>query len=313
MKVLFFLFFSATVSLMAAGCFPTSCRPESRVEFEADWLYFGRNHRQNTIFAVDAEDNAVLGSRGITGEMGQTSGLSARARFFFNTKDTLELRYVGLLNWSGEKIESGGLYSINLDKDFIGYENVSTVQGQMKTSLTFGEASYVGELSPPGCHYFWLSYQLGLRYANITEKLELNFSSTEGTSTYNNRAGNQLFGGQGGFRFEARGVPWFGWGFFLSGALYANFIKQTTLQMEDNNHIQSQNFREKEVRFACGLDAMPYFILRSRHFSLRAGYQVFFFNQLALAPQQFRYPADQINNKGNIIFKGLLLGVQSNF
>jgi hypothetical protein len=213
---------------------------------------------------------------------------------------TWELRFTGFLDWDSHTSASCHQslrfpFHPNHTNDFI-YADFA--DARYRSKLDMGEFNYWRHLTPPRINYFSISAIFGFRYAQVDERLRLNYTNSDRTSTYYAKTWNRFFGPQVGFDFSAFPHSCFQWGFNLKLGCLGNIARQISKLRDYNNANTLRDFNHHAFNLSAVGEAAPFFIIRpSENFFFRIGYEVFWLSSVAAAPIQLGFD----NHSGNVV------------
>jgi hypothetical protein len=217
----------------------------------------------------------------------------------YNWKDTSTINGDNDLNLPGDLGLAAGLNFFDADRAVVEYQSL----------IHNAELNYLQS-------YGNISWLLGFRYFNLQDKLSLTFTDVQtGTSAYKISAYNNLFGGQLGGRVQqACG----NWSYDLTGkaGVYGNIIKSSQ-NVSDFDAFPIRNTRANgdQVAFIGDLELNGNYQFTPT-WSLRGGYQVFWIEGLALAPNQLDFTdtttsGTTLNKTGGMFMHGAHAGLMA--
>jgi hypothetical protein len=227
-----------------------------------------------------------------------------------------EASYFGIYNWNDTRTITGD-NNLNLPGDLalVGNQdffNADQVVVTYKSLIHNAELNYL--------QYFGLNrniaWLVGFRYFNLQDKFFITVTDNQtDTGFYNTSAYNNLFGGQIGGRVrQACGR----WSYDLTGkaGVYGNVIRSSQSIVDfDNTVLRNTSNDGSQLAFLgeIGLNGNYKF---SDCLSVRGGYQVYWIDGLALAPNQLDFsvgPASgtTLNKDGGMFMHGAHAGLMA--
>ncbi len=217
----------------------------------------------------------------------------------YNWKDTQTITGDNNLNLPGDLGLAGGLDFFDADRAVVEYQSL----------IHNAELNYLQS-------YGNVSWLLGFRYFNLQDKLFITFTDNQtGSSAYNISAYNNLFGGQLGGRVQqACG----NWSYDLTGkaGVYGNVIRSSQ-NVSDFGGFTLRNTSNsgEQVAFIGDLELNGNYQFTPT-WSLRGGYQVFWIEGLALAPNQLDFTdtptsGTTLNKTGGLFMHGAHAGLMA--
>ena len=154
--------------------------------------------------------------------------------------------------------------------------------------LNSAEASFVHCCGDCNHSLEWLA---GFRYIDLSERITMTaFDSAESTTTYRVKATNDLYGAQLGARTRYRTGCW-SWEATTKGGVYGNFMEQRQAPIIDFPDFEFRSARggsESDVAFVGDLNLTSIYQI-TRVWGLRAGYNLIWIEDVALAPAQLDF------------------------
>lgn len=282
---------------------------------------------------LQPEGTTLIDSQDLVDGMNYQSGVQASLRVFPTNKATWELRYLFPMHWRGIKKVSC-LHNLTLSNN-LGQNNIDYTDADSATTVYYStfqtaDLNYWKHITPQYIDSFSVSLIFGFRWLNLEEKLNLYFTknalvnpiipptsfffNAQGeTSRYQVKTRNWAFGPQIGAALEYNPYTFLTWGFFLRfGALY-NRGQQHTLVKDRGNRQVIFNEDPGKSNFAYLVEGFPYIeLMIGKFLTFRVSYEFLYIGRMALADRQIDH-GDDLNNRGNIIYKGLIAGLQFNF
>jgi hypothetical protein len=309
----------------STGCGTGCCRRCPRTYVQADVLFFGRNNRSgNRALVFDV--NEPRGGRELlaTRDLDFDFELGARALLRHHCSDccALEASYFGIFDWAATETAWGdnslaipgdlGLAS----NDFFGAD---IMRVDYLADLHNGEVNFVKSCCSRCCNGGRrLSCFVGPRYLSLDE--QFNIQSTdfdEGTSNYNIRVDNDLYGVQIGGRFE-RWMNRFGWEATGKAGIFGNDVRQNQFVTDFPPPFALRPRTGADggrVAFVGDLSLSLTYRL-TRACSLRGGYNVMWIEGVALAPDQLDFTLTPtsgrgLNDNGGLFLHGAHIGLEA--
>jgi len=228
----------------------------------------------------------------------------------------IEASYFGIYNWQDSHTVVGN-NNLNLPGDLglvgnLDFFNADKAVVTYDAIIHNAELNYVHSfLSNPN-----LAWLVGFRYFHLGEKFDITFTDNQtGSSAYKISTYNNLFGGQIGGRV---GHACGRWSYDLTGkaGVYGNDIHSSQNVADFNGFtVRNTSTNGGQVAFLgeLGLNGNYEF---SPNWSLRGGYQVYWIEGLALAPNQLDFtdtPASgtTLNKNGGMFMHGAHAGLMA--
>jgi hypothetical protein len=309
-----------------------------KFSFEAEALFLDRNVKDFDTTA-DIDTGEVFG----TDDLNFSMEAGARLTFGYHAtpKDSVEISFFGFHEFS----DSATFTSSPFDDDTV--ENLNPIfnadpfadtndepedfsqafQHQIKytSDITNLELNYRQQITQPESKGY-ASWLIGLRYFNINEGFDLtSFDGTPGDGedigTYKIDTDNDLFGLQLGLDAGTQLSSSFGVGLKLRTGVLLNFSDQDS-ELVNNNFGGGQTIFQGdgegtgvspmiELGLTATLDLGP-------NISLKAGYNLLFLGQVALAPEQFAQGPDlgaELSrlDRSSALYHGPSIGIVARF
>jgi hypothetical protein len=196
-----------------------------------------------------------------------------------------EASYFGIYNWQADGTVTGD-NELNLPGDLgqfggLGFNDADIANVEYKSVIHNAEFNYLHS-------YGNIAWLIGFRYFNLQDKLFLTFTDNQsGVSTYNISAYNNLFGGQiGGRIWQSCG----NWSYDLTGkaGVYDNVIRSSQNVFDVDATLRDTKTSGNQIAFIGDIEFNANYQFTPT-WSLRGGYQVFWIEGLALAPNQLDF------------------------
>jgi hypothetical protein len=218
----------------------------------------------------------------------------------FNFHDSLTRTGMGDLNLPGDLALTGGLAFIGADQITVTYDSVVN-NGELNLLRGYGNISCL----------------IGFRYFELGERFSITaIDAVDGTGFYNLNAYNNLFGLQGGARIQQSCGNW---SYDLTGkaGVYGNEISssQVVVDVDPSSPLRAVHNSGAQVAFIgeLGFNGNYQF---SPNWFLRGGYQVFWVDGVALAPNQLDFTdttdsGTRLNKTGSLFMQGANAGLMA--
>jgi hypothetical protein len=165
------------------------------------------------------------------------------------------------------------------------------------------------------------SWFTGIRYLNLSERLNIAAQSTVGgapeNGSYNVRTTNNLFGPQIGARARSTRGRW-GWDATGTVGIFGNSARQTQTVTDFPNFVLRPTVSNSKVGAAfVGWTNVSGLYLLNNVWNLRAGYNVLWIQGLALTQNQLDFnfatspSGNQLNRSGGLLLHGVNVGLEA--
>jgi hypothetical protein len=228
------------------------------------------------------------------------SGYAFEGSYFgiFNWKDTLTATGAGNLNLPGDLALDGQLAFVGADQVSITYKS-QVNNGELNLLRNFGNISGL----------------IGFRYFELGESLNIVATdAVDGTGFYDVNAYNNLFGFQGGAKISQGCGKW-SYDLIGKAGVYGNSISSSQSVVDAGFPLRNVRNTGKHVAFLgeLGLNGNYQF---SQNWFLRGGYQVYWINGVALAPEQLDFTdtassGTTLNKTGSVFMQGADAGLMA--
>jgi hypothetical protein len=230
----------------------------------------------------------------------------------FDATYSFEASYFGIFNWK-DTLNATGANNLNLPGD-LGLVAGSAFFGADQATITYDSQVNNGELNLLH-NYGNISCLIGFRYFELGEHMNIVFNDVvDGTGSYDLNAYNNLFGLQGGARLvQACG----NWSYDLTGkaGVFGNSISSSQQVIDAATTVRSVRTTGEQVAFLgeLGLNGNYQF---SQNWFLRGGYQVYWLDGVALAPEQLDFTntptsGTNLNKTGSLFMQGAHAGLMA--
>jgi hypothetical protein len=293
-----------------APVFPTACYAQ------VDAIFFTRNVQAGNQPLVlrdivnPTEPNVVLSTSdlSIPFQVGPRVTLGHE----FDSTYSFEASYFGIFNWH-DTLTATGANNLNLPGD-LGLTGGLAFIGADQVTVTYDSQVNNGELNLLHS-YGNISCLIGFRYFNLGEHLNIVANDiVDGTGFYDVNAYNNMFGLQGGARLvQACG----NWSYDLTGkaGVYGNEISSSQSVEDAGTALRNVHTTGTAVAFLgeLGLNGNYQF---SQNWFLRGGYQVYWIDGIALAPEQLDFTdtptsGTHLNKTGSLFMQGANAGLMA--
>lgn len=197
--------------------------------FQIEGLLLNRSNRSDEVAAIRISDEgeALPGDTLLTtgdARFGWEGGLRAVWGWTLDDCRAAEVGYLGIFEWSGSEEAIGdndlaipgdlGLASL----DFFGSD---AIRLDYNAELHSAEINYVLARDDE------VSWLVGFRFVSLDEEFDIQGTDVDtGTSHYNTRTSNDLYGGQIGARWQRTGCCW-GWDATVKAGIFGNDAEQS--------------------------------------------------------------------------------------
>jgi hypothetical protein len=282
-------------------------------------LFLDRDNRSDEVAVILVEDEASSfpGDTVLTtgdADFDWDFGLRAVLGWRKDECRAWEVGYFGIFDWSGSALAEGnnnlaipgdlGLASL----DFFAAD---VIRLDYDADLHSAEINYV-------LSYCELSLLAGFRYVSLDEEFNIQATDADtGTSDYNIRTTNDLYGVQIGARFERRSCRW-GWHVTGKAGLFGNATEQTQFVTEfpPGFFLRSERSADGDsVAFVGEINLSVIYQLNCV-WSLRGGYNLLWIEGVALAPDQLDFTdtatsGTELRDDGGLFAHGVNLGLEA--
>jgi hypothetical protein len=294
------------------------CNDQSCWYAYSEAIFFNRDNRSNvpSVLRITDEGNALPGTT-ILSSRDLKFDFEPGARLLFGWRRdavrAIEFSYFGIYDWNAQATTTGandlaipsdlGLASL----DFFAADRMEL---QYKSQLNNAEANYVRDFGQR-------SLLTGFRWLSLHENFNINSTDTDsGTSDYNIRTTNNLFGGQIGLRQRYT----FGkWGCNITGksGIFGNAAEQaqSVTDFPPGFLLRDRAFASGgQVAFVGDLNLTTTYRL-TRMLEIRSGYNLLWSEGLALAPNQLDFTdtatsGTGLDTRGGLFAHGVSIGLE---
>jgi hypothetical protein len=233
----------------------------------------------------------------------------------FDPYNAFEASYFGIYNWQ-DKATINGNNNLNLPGD-LGADNPLDFTDADQVRVTYDSVIHNAELNYVRT-FGNLSWLAGFRYFNLQERFSLAFFDNQNdTGTYHISTYNNLFGGQIGGRVLENCCGNFSYDLTGKAGVYGNVIRESQNVTDFANFGTVRNTKADggQVAFIGDVEFNASYQF-SQCLSLRGGYQVYWVEGLALAPNQLDFTdtatsGTGLNKTGGLFMHGAHLGLQA--
>ncbi len=234
----------------------------------------------------------------------------------FDAFRSFEATYWGIFDWKTTATVNGN-NNLNLPGDLglaagLDFFNADTMTIDYKSQINDGELTYLQ-------NYGGLAWLIGFRYFGLGEQFSVTSTDNQtGTSFYQINAYNNLFGGQIGARLTQGCGTCTSWSYDITGkaGVYDNVIS-TAQRVGDFSGFSLRDVKTNasQVAFIGEIDFNTNYALNPT-WSIRGGYQVFWVDGLALAPNQLDFSdtagsGTTVNKTGGLFMHGAHAGLMA--
>ncbi len=266
-----------------------------------------------------APNKCMFTTRDLLQDQGFTPGLAVSLDFLKDKKSTIQARYLGLFEWTGERSATckDSLFfpfhdGVNNTDDF---QDANYMKGINTSKFWSVEGNGWFHITQRRVLPFSVSWLFGLRYLDFKEAFTLRSTTDWGTSHYNINVKNRMGAIQLGSAFEGTLGNNFTWGIVAKGGFVVNFAKNQTLFRDDNDTytIKQYNPSDFNVAFLGELEPFFYFNL-FKNVIFRFSYEGILLSNVAVAMNQISYEEqrssveENVDTGGPLIMHGLFIG-----
>jgi hypothetical protein len=228
--------------------------------------------------------------------------------------DAWELSYFGLNDWNNEKTVTG---AANLSLP--GSLGSSMIFGSTTVGASSVETSYSSRINDAELNYLWhhdcpyVMWLAGFRYFQLDERFDILSTVTgTGSSIYDIRTDNDLFGGQLGVRLRGCTTR-FEWDLTAKAGAFDNSVGQEQSVDAAGALLRSTGNHIADWAFVGDLGANASFYI-CKNWCAMAGYNVMWVDGVALAPNQLDFTTNSgagggLNRQGNVLYQGAHVGL----
>jgi hypothetical protein len=262
-------------------------------------------------------DFVVLSTKKLVQNFDFESGYRIGGAYTFNRCFSLEGNYMWLNEWTGSKTRKADRnLKFPFDKSSFAHDfnHASRAHARYTSQIWGTETNLWWHLTARRADYFSVSTLYGLRYFNLKEKFDLDFTRGQNTSSYDIETKNDLAGAQVGLNLQVNPYEFLVWEFTGKIGGFLDYVHSKVFLGDFNNKVTLRNSSQRRYNgsFMADLAASLGFQFAS-WFNLHIGYQFLYLNgRLALAPEQIdKKPVSQGRDpyvKGDIYIFGLFAG-----
>lgn len=263
--------------------------------------------------------NPILGTAVFTDDVDLGVEIGPRITASYLNADNEHLRgfefgYFGMYDWDGSRIDVAPAGTFLRLPDVLGNPGVTTDFATADAMRTFYEIDLSsvelnGLFGQPHSAFSWLA---GVRYLRLEEQFEIDSFTGPRFSFYDVQTQNSMWGVQAGGRWQATRGCWELSSMLKMGA-FANEAQQRTLLTDNNRTVVLRNTGAESDEASFMLDFGVNLARRLGDVWLaRAGYSVFYMNNVARAPDQLDFSSSAISG-GQVFFREDALAHGLNF
>ena len=284
-----------------------------------DGIFFTRDARIGSTPLVLLDMNASTQSNVLLSTSDLDFNFEAGPRLLlghsFDPYNAFEASYFGIYSWQ-DKATINGNSNLNLPGD-LGADNPLDFTDADQVRVTYDSVIHNAELNYVRT-FGNLSWLAGFRYFNLQERFSMAFFDNQNdTGTYHISTYNNLFGGQVGGRVVENCCGNFSYDLTGKAGVYGNVIResQNVTDFANFNTVRNTSTDGGQVAFIGDIEFNASYQF-SQCLSLRGGYQVYWVEGLALAPNQLDYTdtatsGTGLNKTGGLFMHGAHLGLQA--
>jgi hypothetical protein len=240
-------------------------------------------------------------------------GVSVALMFTPSKERSFEATYLDLRRWQDTRVKHGPgnldfpFQDLSFTHDFV---MADRAEAKYRTRVDTAELNYWSHTTPRRADYFSVSGILGLRYAELNEKFALNFTRGSNQSSYDIHTKNHLYGGQIGGNFQINPMRLWSWDFTVKGGAFANRASQKTFLGDFNNTVELRDYKKSEWRLTYIAQAVISLTCQFwSHLNAHVGYQMLYFSDVALAPDQIEKKTTTTRKKLNVYGQAMIYGL----
>lgn len=296
----------------------------------AEALYYGRDNaslRQPVVIDLDrpADDNVLLTTRSL--QYPFEPGIRARLGYQLRNCRVIEAEYMGLFGGRiGQSVAGEGNLAIpgDLGRSSNDFFDADGMDLSWRWELHSGEVNWVNpcECCCSDCcgdiRRHWRHWFVGFRYLSLDEEFNIQGADVEeGTSNYNIRTHNDLYGLQIGGRWGAsRGR--LGWEWTGKAGLFGNAAGQTQFVTDFPPPFLLRptiGSEDGQLAFVGELGCSLLYQLTTV-WSVRGGYNLMWIEGVALAPDQLDFTntatsGSSLTSSGGVFLHGANMGIEA--
>ncbi|MCA9151220.1 MAG: hypothetical protein KDA92_18040, partial [Planctomycetales bacterium] len=289
----------------------------------AEWLFWQRDISESQAFAsTNIAGLTALDANQL--DLSHVSGFRVTGAYLIGPSTGLEATYFGGFNWATgiQATGNGNLYSVfsNFGTDpFNGYaesDAANLQQVSLSSELDNGELNLRRRWVSANC-LVHSSVLVGVRYLRLRDDLQYRTVTATDSMTYGVKTDNDLVGAQIGGDMYIGITPRFKIGGDIKAGVYGSNSSQRTWMNGTQSPWLNESANKSDTSFVgeAGLSA----IFRiSSQWTLRAGYQVLFVDNVALGVDNFNTQSPFgnvtrdvfLNNSGDVFYHGSSLGFE---
>ncbi len=234
----------------------------------------------------------------------------------FDAFRSFEATYWGIFDFKADATVTGN-NNLNLPGDLglaagLDFFNADTMTIDYKSQINDGELTYLQ-------NYGGLAWLIGFRYFELGEQFSITSTDNQtGTSFYQLSTYNNLFGGQIGARLTQGCGTCTSWSYDITGkaGVYDNVITSSQRVGDFSGFsLRDVKTNTSEVAFIGEIDFNANYALNPT-WSIRGGYQVFWVDGLALAPNQLDFTdaagsGTHVDKTGGMFLQGAHAGLMA--
>jgi hypothetical protein len=313
------------LSLSAASLHAHYCYcPSNDIVFFADYAYLNRSGIREFRLVENTRNPRdpfkVLDTEDVVESFGDQSAIKGGILWDRNIDRSLEIFYTYVLPWNTtKKIRDVGVLSYPFREitPLLGFINADEVIIKYRSWLQNGELNYWIHVTPQYVNYFSFSWDMGLRYINLTEHFSLRFIHPGGNARYAVKTGNNLYGVQLGAMLEINPTDYWTWTFMVKTAAFVNQAHAHLNVADPFDANAPFSYSRKRLASTGLLEGYTQLAFHVSSFvSLHVGYQGFTLFGLALAPEQRALSKRRMTNfrtSGQIVINGFYVGANLRF
>ena len=299
------------------------------VYLTADGLYLRRSQKAHGTIVNDSSrvHPKVISKGGLVGKLGWEPAGRGVLTIMPSVKWALEFNYLYVQPWEAhETAKANGTLSFPFSLDKVpeiqtliskieAFFSGDKATARYHTWFENGEANYLGYLSPPKINYFTVAWIAGFRGALLQETFTLKFRTKHVDAKYDSNAKNYMYGIQMGLIFQMNPSERWTWSIIVKGAGFADQI-HTRVSLSSPSSGTTFVHRRKTgwggTTLLDGYGSLSFQLFP--HLNIHAGYQVYWFNGVALATDQtdrkeLLSSRNKIHNGSYIVIDGAFAGI----
>jgi len=293
-----------------------------------DFVFMRRSEVHNHALVKDANapqsdcpnacpNHTVISTKNLVNSFDFEPGYRVGLAYSPNSRVSIEGNFLWLEEWHGEKKVHGdqslnGPFESGFTED---YSDADEATATYESQFWDAELNFWRYFTPKRADYFSIAVIGGLRYFHLNESFSLTMVSSPDKSTFHTHTENRMPGAQVGLDFQMNPSRWLNWEMFAKVGSMVNWAEVKVVLRDEDNQVVLSDFNRDEWEWGFFADVAAQFaIYWTKWLNFHAGYEVFFFSGLALAPEQVSKKAGRREYiHGGAIIHGLYGGLTFSF